>query len=188
MVASRAPPTGDLASKPVMCPDWELNRWPFGSHASPQSTEPHQPGQKIILNLVKFCPFRVFLVWGLHSTNLVSLLQTKPRPRSIPRYVLSMLPVQMTIDPSYFSRNTGGSCGKSWEEKVASWRHLPRVRFLPGLQAKAGHYAIAREVLHFSWSGGSQQILSARSSQEDPPRYPHSRSWSYSSPFRALTY
>ena len=30
VVASHAPPTGDLACNPGMCPDWELNRWPFG--------------------------------------------------------------------------------------------------------------------------------------------------------------
>ena len=37
-------PTGDLAHNPGMCPDWELNQRPFGSHAVAQSTEPHQPG------------------------------------------------------------------------------------------------------------------------------------------------
>ena len=26
-----------------MCPDWESNRWPFGSQACAQFTEPHQP-------------------------------------------------------------------------------------------------------------------------------------------------
>ena len=44
VVASHAPPTGDLACDPGMYPDWELNRWPFGSQAGTQSTEPHQPG------------------------------------------------------------------------------------------------------------------------------------------------
>ena len=39
------PPTGDLACNPGMCPDWELNRWPFGLQISTESTEPHQPGQ-----------------------------------------------------------------------------------------------------------------------------------------------
>ena len=39
-------PTGDLALNPGMCPDWELNQRPFGSQASTQSTEPHQPGQE----------------------------------------------------------------------------------------------------------------------------------------------
>ena len=50
IVASRTPPTGDLAHNPGMCPDWELNWRPFGSQASTESTEPHQPGQEIILN------------------------------------------------------------------------------------------------------------------------------------------
>ena len=37
---------GDLAHDPGMCPDWESNRRPFGSQASAQSTEPHQPWHK----------------------------------------------------------------------------------------------------------------------------------------------
>ena len=44
VVASCVLPTGDLAHNPVMCPDWESNRQPFGFQACPQSTEPHQPG------------------------------------------------------------------------------------------------------------------------------------------------
>ena len=44
VVASCTPPTGDLACYPGMCPDWELNQWPFGLWAGTQSTEPHQPG------------------------------------------------------------------------------------------------------------------------------------------------
>ena len=43
VVASRASPTGDLAHKPGMCPDWESNRQPFSSQAGAPSTEPHQP-------------------------------------------------------------------------------------------------------------------------------------------------
>ena len=46
VVASRMPPTGDLAGNPGMCPEWELNQRPFGSQADTQSTEPHQPGPK----------------------------------------------------------------------------------------------------------------------------------------------
>ena len=46
MAATWAPPTGDLAHNPGMCPDWELNWWPFGSQAGAQSTELHQPGPK----------------------------------------------------------------------------------------------------------------------------------------------
>ena len=45
VVASRVPPTGDLACNPGMCPDWELNWRPFNSQSGTQSTEPHQPGQ-----------------------------------------------------------------------------------------------------------------------------------------------
>ena len=46
VVASPTPPTGDLVHNPGMCPDWESNQQPFGSQASAQSTEPHQPGNK----------------------------------------------------------------------------------------------------------------------------------------------
>ena len=31
VVTSHAPPTGDLACNPGMCPDWESNQQPFGS-------------------------------------------------------------------------------------------------------------------------------------------------------------
>ena len=44
VVFSLMPPTGDLAHNPGMWPDWELNQRPFGSQASIQSTEAHQPG------------------------------------------------------------------------------------------------------------------------------------------------
>ena len=44
VVASWAPPTGDLAHNPGMWPDWESNWQPFGLQACAQSTEPHQPG------------------------------------------------------------------------------------------------------------------------------------------------
>ena len=37
VVTSHAPPTGDLARNQDMCPDWELNRQPFGLQASIQS-------------------------------------------------------------------------------------------------------------------------------------------------------
>ena len=44
MVASGAPPTGDLAWNPGMCSDWELNRRPFGLQSHAQSIKLHQPG------------------------------------------------------------------------------------------------------------------------------------------------
>ena len=49
LAASRTPPTGDLARKPGMCPDWELNWWPFRLQAGAPSTEAHQPGLEVIL-------------------------------------------------------------------------------------------------------------------------------------------
>ena len=39
VVASHAPPTGDLAHNAGMCPDREWNRQPFGLQADVQSTE-----------------------------------------------------------------------------------------------------------------------------------------------------
>ena len=47
MVASPAPPTGDLARNPGMCLDWKSNRQPSGLQVGTQSTEPHQPGLEI---------------------------------------------------------------------------------------------------------------------------------------------
>ena len=44
-VAFITPPTDDLAQNPRMCPDRELNQQHFGSQATAQYTETHQPGQ-----------------------------------------------------------------------------------------------------------------------------------------------
>ena len=51
VVASHAPPTGDLARNPGMCPDWESNQWLFGSQVCAQSTEPHQSGLSFLFQL-----------------------------------------------------------------------------------------------------------------------------------------
>ena len=48
VVASCAPPTGDLVHNPGMRPDWESNQRPFASRSGAQSTEPHQPGLTLI--------------------------------------------------------------------------------------------------------------------------------------------
>ena len=45
VVASCAPPTGDLVCNPGMCPDWKSNQQLFGLQASSQSTEPHSQGK-----------------------------------------------------------------------------------------------------------------------------------------------
>ena len=38
------PGWGELAGNPGMCPDWELDRQPFGLQAHTQPTELHHPG------------------------------------------------------------------------------------------------------------------------------------------------
>ena len=63
VVASHMPPTGDLAHNPGMCPDWESNLRPFGSHASTQSTEPQQPGQ---IKFFKSKPVSILLRFTVH--------------------------------------------------------------------------------------------------------------------------
>ena len=60
---TRTPPTGDLAHNPGMCPDWESNLRPFGSHASTQSTEPQQPGQ---IKFLKSKPVSILLRFTVH--------------------------------------------------------------------------------------------------------------------------
>ena len=42
------PPTGDLACNPGTCPDWELNRGPFGSQVSAQSMSPTSQGSSLV--------------------------------------------------------------------------------------------------------------------------------------------
>ena len=63
VVASHAPPTGDLARNPGMCPDWESNQQPLASQAGTQPTEPHQPGLKLIfLYSVRYAPRFFFIL------------------------------------------------------------------------------------------------------------------------------
>ena len=50
VVASCAPPTGDLVCNLGMWPDWKSNQQPFGSQAGTQSTEQHQPGISFSFN------------------------------------------------------------------------------------------------------------------------------------------
>ena len=47
VVASCAPPSGDLARNPGTCPDLESSRPPFGLQSGIQSPEAHQPGTDI---------------------------------------------------------------------------------------------------------------------------------------------
>ena len=61
VVASHAPPAGNLAHNPGICTDWELNQQPFDSQASTQSTEPHQPR-----------PYLIFQVYEINSRLAIS--------------------------------------------------------------------------------------------------------------------
>ena len=70
VVASQAPPTGDLTCNPGMCPDWELKRRPFGSQAYAQSTELNQPGT--IFSLLKLLLKALSNLSGSHSSLLFS--------------------------------------------------------------------------------------------------------------------
>ena len=69
VAVSCTPPTGDLAHNQGMCPDWELNWWPFGSQVCAQSTEPHQPGQSLCFNLTFKLLFHIR--YAQKSTNVI---------------------------------------------------------------------------------------------------------------------
>ena len=51
VVAPCAPPIGDLACNPGMCPDWESNRRPFGLQACAQSTELTRQSGHLLLRI-----------------------------------------------------------------------------------------------------------------------------------------
>ena len=72
------PPTRDLAHNPgMMCPDRELNKWPFVLRAGTQSTEPHQPG--FIMIVLKAIEATLELMRGLvkNSLEVCSSMSTK---------------------------------------------------------------------------------------------------------------
>ena len=66
VVASQAH-YGNLACNPGVCPDWESNQRSFGSQASTQFTEPHQPGH------IRYI-FSIILFNGLMAFNLIKVL------------------------------------------------------------------------------------------------------------------
>ena len=67
-VASRTPPTGDLACNPGMCPDWESNQRPFVSQASTQSTEPGLVFIIFQLALTFSITFYQYFIWSSLNT------------------------------------------------------------------------------------------------------------------------
>ena len=64
-VASRTPPSRDLAHNPGTCPDWEPNSRPFNSQSRAQSTEPHQPVPLLTIFWNSYFRkyFSVWLMW-----------------------------------------------------------------------------------------------------------------------------
>ena len=74
VVASHMPPTEDPAYNPGMCPDWELNRLPFGLQANDQSTGPHQPG----LYSIFFKNIKAILSWEPYKTRLLARFGLQP--------------------------------------------------------------------------------------------------------------
>ena len=73
-------PTRDLACNPGMCPDWELNWRPFGLQAGTQSTEPHQPGHKILKNKNNLqraflCVSFVSVTWEVAEVTVMSFVR-----------------------------------------------------------------------------------------------------------------
>ena len=77
VVVPPLPPTGDLARNLSMCPEWKSSQWPFGSQASTQSTEPHQPGR------VVFFP-KIILIICLHVMSCPWLLEYKGKQSRFP--------------------------------------------------------------------------------------------------------
>ena len=85
MVASRVPPSGDLAHSPGMCPDQESNQQSPGLQASTPSTEPHQPGliASFFETLETIDLQCALLVLYFTSWSFLSLLLVAPyKPRS----------------------------------------------------------------------------------------------------------
>ena len=82
VVASRMSPTGDLAHNPGMCPDWELNQWPFGSQVVAQSIEWCQPGLFLFLFFLTLyvpSPTHYFSMQFIFFKRLGYLLKVFPR-------------------------------------------------------------------------------------------------------------
>ena len=66
MAEPRTPQSRDRAHNPGMYPNEELNWQTFGSQASAQSTEPHQPGATANFHLTEY------FLQNIHSNNKIS--------------------------------------------------------------------------------------------------------------------
>ena len=67
---SHSPLLGTWPATQACALDWELNRRPFGSQASPGSTEPHQPGLTVaFLNYKRLCKFYTIMFENIKEMN-----------------------------------------------------------------------------------------------------------------------
>ena len=89
------PPLGDLACNPSMCPDWELNPWPFDSQPvlNPLSYTSQGNSVAIILNEGRIP----------HSLPVFTFVQGRIELLSkYPLYALS--PIKIIVPPQYVGR------------------------------------------------------------------------------------
>ena len=82
MFASCMPPTGDLACNPSMCPEWELNLWPFVLHDNAQPIEPSQSWQLYVFFIGEGCFFLLVDCWefSFYHGWMLNLLHACPAP------------------------------------------------------------------------------------------------------------
>ena len=86
-IDSQTPPTGDPACNRGMCPDQESNRWPFGSQACAQSTEPHQPGQDVPLWHKDYIELKTILFLQAQEKLYLSVKEFKWRALPVIRII-----------------------------------------------------------------------------------------------------
>ena len=118
VVASRASSTGDLTHNPGMCPDWELNWWPFGSQAGTQSTEPHQPGQEVLW----------WMEWGRWGKGTISIFRV--RKWSMPIHTLGNW-VRIPTDMRLRSPRFPSAQDILGEWRLVRWKSISHSGILP---------------------------------------------------------
>ena len=72
LIASHMPPVGDLALNPGVCPDGELNQWPFSLQDDVRPTEPHQSRLSICIFRLS-CSYFEFLRSSWEFPDLLCL-------------------------------------------------------------------------------------------------------------------
>ena len=101
VAASFMSPTGDLAHNPGMCPDWELNQWPFDSQSGAQSTEPQQPWPKHFILMKSHLFIPSFISPALQDT-LVKILLREVSEIFLPMFSSRTFMVSQLIFKSFY--------------------------------------------------------------------------------------